>query len=53
VLILEQHVPFGQWAPQAAIDALAAVLDADLAYRAAKSIGASITGLVRMLWTVL
>jgi hypothetical protein len=26
VLILEQHVPFGQWAPQAAIDALAAVL---------------------------
>src|SRR5437660_224953 len=44
VLILEQHVPFGQWAPHAAIDALAAVLDAYLAHRAAKGIGASIDG---------
>src|SRR5438128_5949075 len=44
VLILEQHVPFGQWAPQAAIDALAAVLDADLAHRAAKGISPSEDG---------
>src|SRR5260370_3878221 len=44
VLILEQHVPFGQWAPHAATDALAAVLDAYLAHRAAKGIGASIDG---------
>ena len=42
VLILEQHVPFRQWAPQAAPDTLAAILDADLARRAAKSIGAGI-----------
>src|SRR5437660_4847424 len=42
VLILEQHVPFGQWAPQAAIDAFAAVLDADLAHRAAKGVSASV-----------
>src|SRR5258708_7649502 len=38
VLILEQHVPFGHWAPQAALDALAAILDTDLAHRAPKSI---------------
>src|SRR5260370_1338629 len=44
VLILEQHVPFGHWAPHAAIDALAAVLDAYFAHRAAKGIGASIDG---------
>src|SRR6516164_9031205 len=44
VLILEQHVPFGQWAPHAATDALAAVLDAYLAHRAAKGISASIDG---------
>src|SRR5216683_4303510 len=42
VLILEQHVPFGHWAPQAALDALAAILNADLAHRAPKSIGAGI-----------
>ena len=34
----------GQWAPQAAIDALAAILDADLAHRAAKGISASVDG---------
>jgi len=44
VLILEQHVPFGQWAPRAATDALAALLDAYFAHRAAKGIGASIDG---------
>src|ERR1700757_2114482 len=53
VLILEQDVPLGQGAPQAANDALAAVFDADLAHRAAKGISASVDGLVRMLWTVL
>lgn len=45
VLSLEQHVPFRQWAPQAALDALAAILDADLARRAPKSIGAGIDGI--------
>src|SRR2546421_9617871 len=44
VLILEQHVPFGHWTPHAAIDALAALLDAYFAHRAAKGIGASIDG---------
>jgi hypothetical protein len=51
VLILEQNTPFSQWAPQATPDVLAAILDADLAHRAPKSIGARMawTGLVRML----
>ena len=44
MLILEQHIPFRQRAPQSAPDALAAVLDADLAHRAPKGIGASIDG---------
>src|SRR4029077_5622308 len=44
VPILEQHVPFGHWTPHAAIDALAAFLDAYFAHRAAKGIGASIDG---------
>src|SRR4029077_17324830 len=44
VLILEQHVPFRLRAPQTALDALAAVLDAHLAHRATKGIGASIDG---------
>ena len=38
VLILEQHVPLGQWAPQAALDALATILDGHLARRASKGI---------------
>src|SRR5499427_66077 len=44
VLILEQHIPFRLCAPQTALDALAAVLDAHLARRAAKGIGAGIDG---------
>jgi hypothetical protein len=42
VLILEQHIPFRLRAPQTALDALAAVLDAHLAHRAAKGVGAGI-----------
>src|ERR1700756_2824705 len=45
VLILEQHIPFRPRAPQTALDALAAVLDAHLAHRAAKGIGAGIDGI--------
>src|SRR6516164_8980313 len=44
VLILEQHLPLRLRAPQTALDALAAVLDAHLAHRAAKGIGAGIDG---------
>src|SRR6266446_9530499 len=44
VPVLEQHIPFRLRAPQTALDALAAVLDAHLAHRAAKSIGASMDG---------
>src|SRR5215472_4043061 len=44
VLILEQYIPFRLRAPQTAPDALATVLDAHSAHRAAKSIGASIDG---------
>src|ERR1700752_626830 len=39
VLIFEQHIPLRLRAPQTAPDALAAVLDAHLAHRAAKGIG--------------
>src|SRR5580704_5502108 len=45
VLILEQHIPFRLRAPQTALDAFAAVLDAHLAHRAAKGVGASIDGI--------
>src|ERR1700739_2285272 len=45
VLMLEQHIPFRLRAPQTALDALASVLDAHLAHRAAKGIGASIDGI--------
>src|SRR5215831_8985585 len=45
VLILEQHIPFRLRAPQTAPDALATVLDAHPAHRAAKSIGTSIDGI--------
>src|ERR1700732_2946918 len=45
VLILEQHIPFRLRAPQSALDAPASVLDAHLAYRAAKGVGASIDGI--------
>src|SRR5258707_12517987 len=44
VLTREQHVPFGHWAPHAAIAALAARLEAYFAHRAAKGIGAGIDG---------
>src|SRR6516162_10603044 len=45
VLILEQHLPVRLRAPQTAPDALAAVLDAHPAHRAAKGIGAGIDGI--------
>ena len=44
VLILEQHLPLRLRAPQTALDALAAVLDAHLAYRVAKGIGTGVDG---------
>src|ERR1700746_4170698 len=44
VLILEQHLPLRLRAPQTALDTLAAVLDAHLAHRAAKGIGAGADG---------
>src|SRR5215510_2969863 len=44
VLILEQHLPRRLRAPQTALDALAAVLDAHLAHRAAKGIGTGVDG---------
>src|SRR5262245_40029322 len=40
--VLEQNVPFGLRSAQSAPDALAAILDADLARRTAECIGASI-----------
>src|SRR5258708_20215454 len=46
VLILEQHIPFGQWTPQTALHALAAFLDADLAHRPAEGIRSAIYGVV-------
>src|SRR5262252_9881533 len=45
VLILEQHVPFRLRAPHTALDALATALDAHLAHRAAKGVGAGIDGI--------
>src|SRR6516164_3990551 len=42
MLILDQNVPFRLWSAQSALDTLAALLNADLARRTAKSIGASI-----------
>ena len=42
VPILEQHLPIGQRAPQAALDALAAILDRHLAHHASKGIRPSV-----------
>src|ERR1700746_1564518 len=44
MLIPEQHLPLRLRPPQTALDALAAVLDAHLAHRAAKGIGTGVDG---------
>src|SRR5215472_15464371 len=44
VLVFEQHIPLRLRAPQTALDALAAVLDAHLADRTAEGVGAGIDG---------
>src|SRR5271166_3397303 len=44
VLVLEQHVPFGQWAAHAAPHALAALLHADLVRGSPENIRAGVDG---------